>query len=133
MLNQVSGPVASLTGDGAYDRSGVYAAVHERHPEAAVVAPPRVDAVLSDTAATAPTQRDRHIQMIAQTGRMAWQRASGYNKRADVESQMARWKGVLGEALRFHSDQAQATEAVIGVMVLNRMLDLGHPDAVRAA
>lgn len=41
---------------------------------------------------------------------MAWQRASGYNKRADVESQMARWKGILGEALRFHCDAAQATK-----------------------
>lgn len=73
-----------------YDRSGVYAAVHERHPGAAVVAPPRVDAVLSDTAETVPTQRDRHIQTIAEAGRMAWQRASGYNTRAGVESQMAR-------------------------------------------
>ncbi|MCW2240582.1 hypothetical protein [Azospirillum canadense] len=77
--------------------------------------------------------RDVLIQMIAETGRMAWQRASGYNKRAGVESQVARWKGVLGEALRFHSDQAQATEVAIGVMVLNRMLDLGRPNSVRVA
>ncbi|HYF85380.1 MAG TPA: IS5/IS1182 family transposase, partial [Azospirillum sp.] len=104
-----------------------------RHPKAAVVAPPRSDAVLSDTAATAPSQRDRHIQMIAQAGRMAWQRASGYNKRAGVESQMARWKGVLGGALRFHTNQAQATEVAIGVAVLNRMLDLGRPNSVRVA
>lgn len=98
-----------------------------------VVAPPRRDAVLSETAETTPSQRDRHIQMIAQTGRMAWQRSSGYNKRAGVESQMARWKGVLGEALRFHSDAAQATEVAIGVAVLNRMLDLGRPKSVRGA
>ncbi|MCW2239023.1 hypothetical protein M2351_003653 [Azospirillum canadense] len=130
LLDQVSEPVASVTGDGAYDRSGVYAAVHERHPRAAVVTP-RVDAVLSATAETAPTQRDRHIQTIAEKGRLAWQRSSGYNKRAGVESQMARWKGVLGEALRFHSDQAQATEVAIGVAVLNRMLDLGRPNSVR--
>jgi len=30
------------------------------------VAPPHHDAVLSDTADTAPTQRDRHIQTIAE-------------------------------------------------------------------
>ncbi|WP_264658022.1 IS5 family transposase [Azospirillum canadense] len=133
LLDQIAGPVASLTGDGAYDRSGVYASVHERHPEVAVVAPPRSDAVLSDTAATVPTQRDRHIQMIAQQGRMAWQRASGYNKRAGVESQMARWKGLLGEALPFHCDAAQATEVAIGVAVLNRMIDLGRPNSARVA
>lgn len=133
LLDQVAEPVTSITGDGAYDRTGVYAAVHKRHPKAAVVAPPRRDAVLSDTAETAPTQRDRHIQMIAETGRMTWQQTSGYNKRAGVESRMARWKGSLGEALRFHSDQAQATEVAIGVIVLNRMLDLGRPNSVRVA
>ena len=62
---------------------------------------------------------------------MAWQRISGYNERAGVESQMARWKGVLGDALRFHGDAAQATEDAIGVAVLNRMLDLGRPNTVR--
>jgi len=41
LLDQVTGPVAALTGDGACDRTGVYAAVQERHPEAAVAVPPR--------------------------------------------------------------------------------------------
>ena len=41
LLDQVEGPVASLTGDGAYDREDVYGAVAERHPEAAVIVPPR--------------------------------------------------------------------------------------------
>src|SRR3954452_15339976 len=35
MLEQVAGPVASVTGDGAYDQDGVYASIGERHPEAA--------------------------------------------------------------------------------------------------
>ncbi len=54
LLDQVAGPVASFTGDGAYDRDRVYAGVAERHPEAAVVVPPRANAVPSDTAETAP-------------------------------------------------------------------------------
>ena len=33
-----------------------------RHPEAAVIVPPRSTAVPSDTAETAPTQRDQHLQ-----------------------------------------------------------------------
>ncbi|WP_376967845.1 hypothetical protein ABNQ39_36745 (plasmid) [Azospirillum sp. A26] len=44
---------------------------------------------------------------------------------------MARWKGVLGEVLRFRCDAAQAIDVTIGVAVLNRMLDLGHPNSVR--
>src|SRR5215203_1133232 len=41
LLDQVAGPVVSLTGDGAYDQDRVYASVAERHPDAAVVVPPR--------------------------------------------------------------------------------------------
>ncbi len=77
-LDQIQGPMASFTGDGAYDRpTTVYAAVHERHPAADVIVPPRTDAVPSDTASTAPSQRDRHIQVIAKIGRRAWRRDSG--------------------------------------------------------
>src|SRR3954469_13405811 len=79
LLDQIEGAVASLTGDGAYDREDVYAEVAVRHPAAAVVVPPRSNAVPSDTAESAPTQRDRHLRCIAQRGRIGWQRVSGYN------------------------------------------------------
>jgi len=78
LLDQVGASVASFTADGAYDQERVSTAVAERHPEAAVIVPPRSTAVPSDTAATAPTQRDGHLQHIAGHGRMAWQNASGY-------------------------------------------------------
>src|SRR3954453_5752886 len=97
LLDQVGGPVASVTGDGAYDREDVYAAVAARHPEAAVVVPPRANAVPSKTAETAPTQRDRHLRCIAERGRLGWQKASGYNWRALVESDISRWKRVIGD------------------------------------
>jgi hypothetical protein len=61
LLEQVEEPVASFTGDGAYDRDDVYAEVTARHPDAAVVVPPRASAVPSEAAETAPTQRDRHL------------------------------------------------------------------------
>lgn len=133
LLDQVTGPVASFTGDGAYDRTGVSAVIHERHPNAAVIVPPRADAVLSDTAETAPTQRDRHIQEIAKTGRLGWQAASRYNQRALVEAQIGRFKQVIGDALRSHTEAAQATEIAIAVEVLNRMLDFGRPESLRVA
>ncbi len=47
------------------DQDRVYASVAERHPETAVVVPPRSTAVPSDTAETAPTQRDGHPQRVA--------------------------------------------------------------------
>src|SRR5271157_3686273 len=45
--NQVARPVVSFTGDGGFDRDDVYAEVAERHPDAAVIVPPRSNAVLS--------------------------------------------------------------------------------------
>ena len=87
----------------------------------------------SDTAGTAPTQRDRHIEAIAERGRMGWQRSSGYNRRALVEADLSRWKRVIGDGLRSQTDGRQATEVAIAADVLNRMLDLGRPEYVRIA
>ena len=47
---------------------------------------PRVDAAIGAAAETVPTQHDRHIQAIKARGRMVWQRDSGYDLRARVES-----------------------------------------------
>ena len=131
LLDQVAGSVASFIADGAYDQDRVYAGVAERHPEAAVIVPPRATAVPSDTADSAPTQRDGHVQHIARHGRMSWQIASGYNRRARVEATMNRWKQVIGDALRAHSDRRRATEVAVAVHALNRMQDLGRPSYVR--
>jgi len=76
--------------------------------------PPRATDVPSDTAKTAPTQRDCHLQQIPKHGRMAWQRWSEYNKRAWVEAAVGRWKQVIGDALRAHADQRRATEVAVG-------------------
>ena len=133
LLDQVVGLVASFTGDGAYDQDRVYAGVAQRRPDAAVVIPPRANAVPSDTAETAPTQRDGHLQHIAEHGRMAWHNASGYNKRARVEATMNRWKQVIGDELRAHTDERRATEVAVAVHALNRMLELGRPSYVRMA
>jgi hypothetical protein len=131
LLDQVTGLLTSVTADGAYDQDGVYADVAERHPDAAVIVPPRRTAVLSDKAATAPTQRDRHLQCIAETNRRAWQKVSGYNKRAKVEAAIGRWKQVIGDGLRSRMDERRVTAVNVAVDVLNRMLELGRPNYVR--
>jgi hypothetical protein len=64
---------------------------------------------------------------------MGWQRASGYSWRALVESDIARWKRVIGDGLRSQTNGRQTTEVAITADVLNRMLDLGRPEYVRVA
>ncbi len=114
LLDQVAGAVAAFTADGAYDQGSTYDEVAQRHPDAAVVVPPRSTAVPSATAESAPTQRDRHLQCIAEHGRMGgaaegsardsawngcggWQKRSGHNARARAEAAIARWKQVIGD------------------------------------
>ena len=133
LLDQVAASVSSFTADGAYDQEGVSAAVAERYPEAAIIVPPRSTAVPSKTAETAPTQRDRHLHSIAEHGRAAWQKASGYTKRSRVEAVMSRFKRVIGDGLRSRTDERRATEVEVAVHVLNRMLELGRPTSVRIA
>jgi hypothetical protein len=133
LLDQVDSLVAAFTDNGAYEPEGVYASVADRHPDAIVIVPPRSSAVPSETAETAPTQRDRHLQLIAERGRMGWQKASGYNWRALVEADIGRWKRVIGDALRSQTDARQATEVAVAVNVLNHMLEMGSPNYVRTA
>ena len=133
LLDQMAGPVASLTGDGAYDQGQVYGSVAGRHPDAAVIVPPRSTGVPGETAKTARTQRDRPLQVIAEHGRMAWQKASGYDKRARVEAAIGRYKRVIGDGLRSRTDHRRGTEVAIAVHVLNQMLEFGRPISVRVA
>ena len=133
LLDQVVGSVASFTADSAYDQEGVSAAVTKRHPDAAIIVPPRATAVPSATAETEPTQQDRHLGSIAEHGRAAWQRASGYTTRARAEAGIARFKQVIGDGLRSRTDRRRTTEVDAAVYALNRMLEQGRPISVRIA
>jgi hypothetical protein len=46
---------------------------------------------------------------------------------------MSRYKRIVGDTLRSHSQPAQEPETRIAVTILNRMIDLGRPESVRAA
>jgi hypothetical protein len=131
LLDQIAGAVASFTADGAYDTGAVSAAVAGRHPDAAIIVPPRSTAMPSDTAQTNPTQRDRHLQGITNNGRAGWQKSSGYNKRSRVEAAIGRFKQVIGNGLHSQTDARQNAEIAVAVHVLNRMLEFGRPTSVR--
>jgi hypothetical protein len=133
LLDQIPGPLASFIGDGAYDQAGIYGTITQRHPEAEVIVPPRSMAVRSDLAESTPTQRDRHLQSIAEHGRVGWQKRSEYNQRALVETSISRFKRVIGDPLRSRTDRRRATEIAIAVSALNRMLELGRPKSTRIA
>jgi hypothetical protein len=133
LLDQIDGPVSVVLAAGAYDGDPTYRTILDRHPDAEVVIPPRSNAVLSDTAETEPTQRDRHIEMLARKGRMGWQAVTGYGKRALVETAFYRYKVLIGRSLRARTLSAQKVETWIACAVINRMTSLGMPVSQKVA
>jgi transposase len=127
LLNQISGPIASVTADGAYDGDPVYRIIAERDPATIVIIPPRSTAVPSNNAERAPTQRDRHLQLIQERGRLGWQKAVNYGRRSLGEVAMMRYKTLIGRDLHARTLPTQKTEAAAGCRVINIMTRLGMP------
>ena len=134
LLGQAESVTASVTADGACDGEPTYAAAaRQRHPSPDVVVPPRASAVSSpnNNDGDAQSQRDRHIQLMAERGRMGWQKATGYGRRNQAETAMARYKHLIGPKLRARSLPALKGEVAIAAAVLNTMIRTAKPVSVR--
>src|SRR5271165_1275589 len=130
LLDQINGQIAQVMADGAYDGAPTYQTIAAHGEDIEVVIPPRSTAVPSGEAGPL-AQRDRHLEMITQQGRLAWQEATGYGQRSLVETTMGRYKALIRPRLHARGFPAQQNEAAIGVAVLNRMLASGRPESVR--
>ena len=137
LLGQLEGVIASMAANGAYDGETTYvaAAARQRHPPPEVVVPPRASAVPSagKSDGNRQSQRDRHIQLMAERGRMGWQRATGYGRRNHAETATSRYKHLIGPKLRARSLPAQRGEVAIAAAVLNTMTRTAEPVSVRVA
>lgn len=129
LLERVDAEIGSVTADGAYDGAPIYAAIAARAGDIPVIIPPHVTAVLSAAAEHDPSHRDKHITLMAERGRLGWQKETGYGRRALVETTMGRYKTIIGPRLRARSQPGQRTEAAVGAAVLNRMLHAGRPNS----
>lgn len=74
-------------------------------------------------------QRDRHTMAIAERGRLKWQAATGYGKRALIETTIGRYKTLIGPRLRARCFPAPRLPS--GCAVLNRALTSGGPESGR--
>jgi hypothetical protein len=76
LLDQIDEPIGQVTADGAYDGSPTYQTIAAHGDGIEVVIPPRSTAVASGEPGPL-TQRDSHLAMIAEKGRLAW---PGHNR-----------------------------------------------------
>ncbi len=108
--------------------------VAEHHPEAAIVVPPRTsgraerDGRERADAARPPPPAHRRARPhgLAESVRLH-EASPGRGERS------GRWKQVIGDGLRAHTDARRATEVEAAVYTLNRMLEFGRPNYVRTA
>jgi hypothetical protein len=128
LLDQITTPFETFMGNGAYEGDPVAMAVLAKQPSAQVVIPPHKGAVLS---AAGTTWRDPHIETIAQKGRVAWQRMTGYNVRSYVELAIQRYKRIFGNTMKARALARQKTEEWISASALNRMTSLGMLGSVK--
>ena len=96
-----------------------------------MVIPPKADAVLSTADPDQQTLRGRHIQLLAERGRIGWQRVTGYGTRNHAETAMSRYKHLIGPKLRARSRPGQHGKVALAVQVLNRTIRTAKPISIR--
>jgi hypothetical protein len=126
LIEGITGAVASLTADAAYDTIAFYAVAAARG--ARVVVPPAKTATVWGRGPR-PRARDRTIRMVTNIGRRQWKKASGYHRQARAEHAFFRYKSIFGGALRARSPRGQVAETLVACNLLNQVTDLGRPDS----
>ena len=133
LLEQVEASVVALGGDGGYDKRKVFdalAAPDQGRPIRPIIVP-RKDAKIQQHGNTnaEPLPRDETIRAIRQRGRRGWKNDSGYHRRSIAETQIGRYKQILGDTVRARTLPNQQTETRVGCAVLNRLLALAKPES----
>ena len=129
LLNQVD-DFDIFMGDGAYDGDPTYKRILDKNPKAAVIIPPRKNAVEESSDYD---QRNAHTNTIKKLGRIAWQKLVDYGIRAHSELAMLRYKIIIGPKMKARQLLQQKTEANISVRVINKMTQLGMPKSVKVS
>ena len=142
LLDQIDDDIATVGGDGAYDKAPVRTAIEERNAEPRI--PPRRDAKpqkkpsASSTRQRALDKRDSAIRRIhelqsTKTGgdlseaRKLWRQETGYHQRSKVETAMYRYKTIFGHTVRARTFDNQVKEMCLNLVAMNKMTSLGIP------
>jgi transposase len=128
LLAKIDTSFDTFIADGAYDGDPVSQAVLSQQPNAQVIVPPHKTAVCSPAS---DSQRDDHIRVIGQYGRIAWQKKTGYGLRNYAELAMQRGKRIFGITMKSRKLPQQKAEVWVSAIALNRMTGLGMPVSVK--
>lgn len=126
-----TGRIRSLTGDMAYDNRRLRKKLYKAG--IGQIIPPISRGVASSGEDPFMADRDQALKYIREYGREEWKKREGYHKRSLAETAMFRYKTIIGPALQARKAHTQKTEAMIGVRILNRTMQLAKPLSYKAA
>ena len=135
LLEQIDDEIETLGGDGGYDKHKVFEALADP-PQPAPIQPLialRKAAKIQQhgNSKAPPLARDEILRSIRQKGRKGWKQQSGYHRRSLAETQMFRYKQIIGDQLRARGWANQQVERRLGCAILNRMTHLGKPESYK--
>lgn len=133
-LDLITGPIANVYGDGAYDTKDMRRCIKEKGGRPVI--PPREDAALhkkepslAERNAALVFIKDRQAAgMSLSQARKAWKIHVGYHTRSLVECHMYRFKNAFSERLQSRKLETQTTEVFLKTKLLNQFTHIGMPD-----
>ncbi|MEM0355052.1 MAG: IS5 family transposase [Thermoplasmata archaeon] len=133
MLTDAQNCLASLTGDGAYDKFFFREFLGN---ELLQKIPPPCNAVVKVATAKSPvppylSQRNQAVERIKEIGRKAWKKEIGYHRRSLAETTMFRYKVIFGDKASSRVEENQRTEVNIKCKILNKFTSIGMPKSVK--
>jgi hypothetical protein len=133
MLKDAQNCLASVTGDGAYDKFFFREFLGS---EVLQKIPPPCNAVTKIGTAKVPLpayllQRNQAVERIKVVGRKEWKREIGYHRRSLAETTMFRYKVIFGDKTSSRVEENQKTEVNIKCKILNKFTSIGMPKSVK--
>ena len=132
LLSQIpeSEPVATVSGDGAYDTRACHEAIAAR--EAAAVIPIRKNGRPWKGKTAGDRARNEILEATRYLGVPLWKKWSGYHRRSLVETKMRCFKQ-LGERVMARDPHRQVVELQVRAAILNSYTRLGVPHTLRVS
>jgi IS5 family transposase len=127
VLDAVEGNIEKVGADGIYDSIDNFRRIAERG------ALPIIPARLGANIRPEPEAAARNL-VVAEMERLwddethdaRWKVESGYHARSRIESEMFRYKRVIGDSVSTKTLASQTVEVLLGCRILNRFLELGR-------
>lgn len=133
LIDEIKGPIAQITGDGAYDKKGCYRAAYKRGARG--IFPPQHNAVVQKNKgkkepgleARDEVIRYIHASLDIEGNRRRWKQENNYHRRSLVETMMWRMKSIFGDQMRARTAENQQTDLLLRCYAINRINELGLP------